>query len=134
MKLERLKLTHMEDVKTHFYPNMDESYYSDFVEDKNVISFVCVHNDEVIGLVYGYLLKRINSKPMLYIHSVDVIKKYQGKGVGTLMMHKILELKDKEEVVKAFLITNRSNEKAMHLYRKVGGDIPFSDDVVYEYK
>lgn len=134
MKIETFQQRHIRDVFHHFYPDSNEQFVEEFLNDSSVISYVVTHNDMVIGLIYGYLLKRINSIPMLYIHSVDVIKGYQGKGVGTLMMKKMLELKEQSNVLKVFLITNKSNEKAMHLYRKVGGDIPYDDDVVFEYK
>ena len=134
MRIREVQNKDVEAIKTHFYEGMESTYFEEFITDKSVISYVVEHHDEVIGFIYGYILKRINSKPMLYIHNVDVIEKYQGRGVGTMMMKKMLELKEENKVIKVFLITNKSNTKAMKLYTKVGGNIPYNDDVVFEYK
>lgn len=134
MEIKKLELKHIEALQKHFYTDASEEYLVPFIEDETILSYVAVHEEEVIGFTYGYLLKRINSLPMLYIHSVDVVKEYRGQGVGTLMMTEMLDLKARNKVSKVFLITNKSNKHAVALYEKVGGVTPYEDDLVFEYK
>lgn len=134
MIIKKLDISDIPSLQKHFYKDAKEEYIRSFIEDQSVYSYIAILNDQVIGFVYGYLLKRINSKPMLYIHSIDVLKEYRGQGVGTSLMNELLELKDKKEVYKIFLITNKSNKHAVSLYTKVGGVTPYEDDIVFEYK
>ncbi len=134
MKIMKLTKKHVPLLKKSFYSDEIDAFSEAFINDQSVVSYIAISEEEAVGFIYGYILKRINSKPMLYIHSVDVREDKRGQGIGTLMMNEILQLKENGEICKVFLITNKSNEKAMRLYQKVGGNIPFTDDVVFEYK
>lgn len=109
-------------------------YIDDFINDKNTVLYFAKNDTEVCGVVYGYVLTRLNTKPMLYIHSMDVYQQYRKKGIGTTLMNAMLDYANKLDLYKTFLITNKSNNKAVGLYKKVGGKVLYEDDVVFEYK
>ncbi len=132
--VERFKLEYYDRMIKHFYTDADINYVEEFLIDPNTVAFVALEEEEVVGLIYGYKLTRLNTNPMLYIHSVDVKKGYRGKGIGTLMMKRMLKYAEDYSIYKTFLITNISNVPANKLYQKVGGKIKYDDDVVYEFK
>ncbi len=105
-----------------------------FIEDSSSLLYFVTEGETICGVIYGYVLTRMNSTPMLYIHSVDVYKDYRRKGIGTLMIDTMIDYAKENDLLKVFLITNKSNEKAMGLYSKTGGKIPYNDDVVFEWK
>ena len=137
MKIEKLSLYHKEHFKQIADDLMDGKYNIDkineFIEDESSFAFIAI-DEKVVGLVYGYILKRLNSDPMFYIHSVEVLKNYRRKGLGFEMMEKSINYALDKNCYKGFLITNKSNEKACKLYEKVNGKVIYNDDVVYEWK
>ena len=62
---------------------------------------------------------RPDGKRMFYIHSVDVIKELQSKGIGTKLMEYTLNYVKKEnKYYKFFVLTEEDNIKACKLYQK----------------
>ena len=47
-----------------------------FVVDDDNYCFVGILEDKIVAFLYGYGMLRPEGKSMLYIHSVDVLKKY----------------------------------------------------------
>lgn len=69
--------------------NIIEENLEDFINNKANICFF-VEKSKVIGLSWGYVLNRMDSEAMLYIHSVDVLLEHRNKGVGALMIETYL--------------------------------------------
>ena len=86
-------------------------FIDDFVKDESTLLFFVRNETEVCGVIYGYVLARMNSKPMMYIHSVDVYEEYRRKGIATLMINTMIEYAKTHDLLKVFLITNKSNDK-----------------------
>lgn len=111
--------------------DLDYNYIDSFLEDKSVFAYVACISDEIVGMIYGYILKRIESKPMVYIHSVDVLASHRKKGIGTMMINEVISFAKDNDYKKLFVITDKSNSNAMKLYLKTGGKS--KDSVVFNY-
>ena len=92
-----------------------------FLKDEDNWLYAAVEKDRVIAFAYGYMLKRLDAKRMLYIHEVGVAEAYQRQGVGTRLMESLKEACRAEGCAKMFLITDQANEGANRLYQKIGG-------------
>ncbi len=112
----------------------DVSRMKYFLDNAYNHAVVVLDDSKPIGFAYGYTLIRLNSEPMFYIHSVDVLKEHRKQGVGTMLMNKLIEIGNRHDCYKGFIITNKSNNNACKLYEKVGGKVVYNDDVVYEWK
>lgn len=91
----------------------------EFVQSSDNYLFVGIFEEEVIALLYGYGMLRPDGKQMFYIHSVDVEKNYQSKGIGTELMKFVIEYISKENIFyKFFVLAENDNIKACKLYQK----------------
>lgn len=124
--------------KNFYLQNVEVStnfdYIDDFLKDPNTFLFFATNDSDVLGTVYGYQLTRMNSKPMMYIHSIDVYEKYQQLGIGTALIETCKKYAVEQAFIKIFLITNKSNQKAMGLYQKTLKNTPHQDDIIFEWK
>lgn len=76
---------------------------------------------------------RPDGKSMFYIHSVDVIPKYQNKGIGTKLMEYVLKyIRDEKRYYKFFVLTEETNIRACKVYQKYAdkeGQVLFSKNL-----
>ena len=114
--------------------NYNEKEIFNFLEESNSYGFIIKKETEIIGFSYGYVLLRPDGKKDFYLHAIDIMKKYQGKGYGTKLINFIKEYIKELECRKMFLITNKSNVSACRCYEKAGGINNADDEIVYIYK
>ena len=104
-----------------------------FLNDDNSYGFIVRNEKQIIGFAYGYILIRPDGKQDFYLHAIDIMDGFQGKGYGTELMKFIKEYIKKIGCRKMFLITNKSNISACKCYEKAGGINKANDDIVYVY-
>ena len=104
-----------------------------FLNDDNSYGFIVRNEKQIIGFAYGYILIRPDGKQDFYLHAIDIMDEFQGKGYGTELMKFIKEYIKKIGCRKMFLITNKSNISACKCYEKAGGINKANDDIVYVY-
>jgi len=102
---------------------VDKNEALEFFEDNNNFFYVCLFNGEIIGFAYGYVLKRLNSKPMAYIHEVGVLDKFKRQGIASDILKHIKNELFNIGIIKIFLITQKNNIAACRLYDKMDGEI-----------
>lgn len=110
-----------------------QKYLNQFIEDDNCYGFVAQQNGKVVGFAYSYRLKRLESKPMMYIHSIDVLESYRKQGIGKKLISHIVDYSIKNDFKSCFLITNKTNYSACKLYESTGGKVISVDDVLYKW-
>ena len=104
-----------------------------FLNDDNSYGFIVRNEKQIIGFAYGYILIRPDGKQDFYLHAIDIMDGFQGKGYGTELMKFIKEYIKEIGCRKMFLITNKSNISACKCYEKAGGTNKANDDIVYVY-
>ena len=104
-----------------------------FLNDDNSYGFIVRNEKQIIGFAYGYILIRPDGKQDFYLHAIDIMDGFQGKGYGTELMKFIKEYIKKIGCRKMFLITNKSNISACKCYEKAGGINKANYDIVYVY-
>ena len=107
-----------------------------FINTQNCYGFIAKEKKNIIGFAYGYALTRPDNKIMFYLHSIGVLEKYQNNGTGTLMMNFIVDFAKKQGFSEIFVITDKANKRACHVYEKTGftNDIPNEICYVNEFK
>ena len=81
--------------------------------------FAGIYKNEIVAFLYGYGMLRPDGKSMFYIHSVDVIPKYQNKGIGTKLMEYVLKyIRYEKKYYKFFVLTEEINIRACKVYQK----------------
>lgn len=87
-----------------------------YIEDPDILSFVCEIKENIIGTASLHIIKKINRKVGL-IEDVAVIEQHKGKGVGKLLIEHLVQLAKKKGVYKTILNSDKKNEI---FYHKIG--------------
>lgn len=86
---------------------------------KNQYWYVAEENGKVIGL--GILMNHGNlRKKHVGVITLMVNSDYQNKGVGSLLMDKLINLSESINIIRLELCVFRDNYKAINLYKKFG--------------
>jgi ribosomal protein S18 acetylase RimI-like enzyme len=105
-----------------------------FLADPKNLLVAGMVNDEPVGFVSAHLLDRFKDyRRKVFIYEVDVLPKFQRRGLGRVMMAKMLHIGHLASADTAFVLTNRSNAAAVGLYAAAGGREVNSDDLMFEF-
>lgn len=77
--------------------------------------FVCIENNEIVGLVCGYITNSINTNA--YLSVLGVKKQYRKRGYAHILIEEFInkcKLLDKKNI---YLYTHKSNKIAIKLYK-----------------
>lgn len=94
-----------------------------FISNPQNHAYFALDGEKVIGFVWAYTLDRLESEPMMYIHSVDVIKEYRRLGVGKMIVKQFIDLAYSLNYRNVFLITDKDNYSGNKLYKSLGGEL-----------
>lgn len=111
----------------------NESYLKNFIQDRNAYGFVARLDNEIVAFAYAYTLLRPDGKTMFYLHSIGVLPEYQNSGYGTGLLSFIKDYAIKLGCSEMFVITDKGNPRACHVYEKLGGKNDYEDEIVYVY-
>lgn len=70
---------------------------------------------------------------MFYLHSIGILSVYQNKGYGSSLVSYIKKCSVELGCSEMFVITDKENSRACHVYEKLGGINDYDDKVVYVY-
>lgn len=131
--LEEKDLELMEDVlkDDNMFFNID--YLNNFIKNDNSFGFIAKEGNNIVGFAYAYILLRPDGKEMFYLHSIGILPAYQNKGYGTQLLSFIKEYSKKIGCSEMFVITDKGNPRACHVYEKLGGKNDYDDEIVYVY-
>lgn len=108
-------------------PWTKQSFIKDLTENFCAIYFVAIYNGEIAG--YLGLWHVITEGHMT---NVAVCKKYEGKGIGNLLIKKMIDTAIEKEMIGLTLEVSTINDKALHLYKKYGFQIEGTRKEYYE--
>ena len=131
--LEKEDLELMEEVLKDDNMVFSKDYLNAFINDNNAYGFIAKENNNIVGFAYAYTLLRPDGKTMFYLHSIGMLPNCQNKGYGTKLMQFIKDYSIKLGCSEMFVITDKGNPRACHLYEKLGGKNDYEDEVVYVY-
>ncbi len=86
----------------------------DYIDDKG-ISIIAEHNEEIVGH-----LSVVPCGNEIAEVSIFIIKSYQNAGIGRKMVNTFLDHCKKVKCKKIILTTEKCNNRALHLFTKVG--------------
>ena len=125
--------TFMEEVLIDDNMVFDIDNLKGFLNDTSSFGFIAKENNKIIGFAYCYTLLRPDGKTMFYLHSIGMLPNYQDKGYGSKLLSFIKEYSKEIGCSEMFLITDKGNPRACHVYEKLGGKNDYKDEIVYVY-
>jgi ribosomal protein S18 acetylase RimI-like enzyme len=100
--------------------NLDNTL--ELVSDPNYFIYLDTDGDKFVGFVYGYFLRGgQRSKWYTHLWTIQIVEKYQRKGLGTVYIDKVKEIGRERGCRAIFLITQDDEDTALQFYNKVGG-------------
>lgn len=108
-----------EKIKNHLILEFDSFWTPEIlkseIDEKNRIYIVAKENGNIVGFA-GML---INNKEAEIMNIVTKVSQ-RDRGIGNLLLDKIIEISKKNSIEKIFLEVNENNHIALKLYEKVG--------------
>jgi L-phenylalanine/L-methionine N-acetyltransferase len=103
------------------YEQMDKKSFRPIFKDllKSGIIYIFNHEGQDVGMFKLCPLLHRTSH-IAYLGGVGIHPKFGGKGLGTMMMQEIIAFGKEKGLLRIELSTATINDKAIHLYEKVG--------------
>ena len=107
---------------------LDEWFDFDYMEkmiqeDRGICLKAVSEDNNIAGMIFALQESPINGKEGIekwVIIVVGVDPKYNGQGVGSLLLKKLEEMAKAKGVKKMFTYTNKDDQKVINFYRKNG--------------
>lgn len=131
--LEEQDLELMEDVLKDDNMIFNKDFLNSFINDNNAYGFIAKENNNIVGFAYAYTLLRPDGKKMFYLHSIGMLPTYQNNGYGTKLMQFIKDYSISLGCSEMFVLTDKGNPRACHVYEKLGGKNDYEDEICYVY-
>ena len=106
----------------------------EFLADPRHHLIVAIDNGSIVGFVSAvHYVHPDKPQPELWINEVGVADGYRGRGIGTAVLREVLDVGRRLGCEEAWVLTERSNEAAMHLYASNGGEAAPQDAVMFTF-
>lgn len=131
--LEEKDLALMREVMEDDRMEHDPDHLQKFIDTPNAYGFAAKTEGRIIGFAYAYRLVRPDGKSMFYLHSIGMLPQYRNSGYGTQLLSYIKEYSRSIGCSEMFVITDKGNPAACHVYEKLGGKSDHENEIVYVY-
>jgi ribosomal protein S18 acetylase RimI-like enzyme len=110
-------------------------YFLNFLARTQNILIVAQHEGVPTGFLLAYLLDRVDREQrMICLYEVGVSESFRRQGIGRAMIEALKVICKKENAMKTWVTTDRSNVAAFRLYQSTGATADASDDsVIFVY-
>jgi len=132
--LTRVKF--VEDGTEHLTDTLTTEYLRDFLKNDRHSLLAALEGNSPIGFILAYRMQRADQdQDMMFFYEINVAAQHRKKGTGTALIKTLKEICKHENILKMFVLTNRSNTAACNLYRKTGGVADITgDEVTFVYR
>jgi ribosomal protein S18 acetylase RimI-like enzyme len=95
---------------------------------------VALSDGQVVGMASGVHYVHPDKAPELWINEVGVAPAHQGQGVGRHLLRALLDRGREVGCAKGWVLTERANAAARHLYESVGGIESAEPPVMFSFR
>ena len=131
--LNKTNLHELEELMENDDMPFDVNQLGAYVDTVGAQGFVYRTQEKPIGFAYGCTLPIPNGSKEFYLHSIDILPDYQGKGHGTQFFNDILRYARENGFSKLFLSSSQSLLGARHIYEKCGGIRECNDEIIFYF-
>ncbi len=113
----------------------DETEGKKFLKNTDNALFLAFTKDNVVGFLTAHRLQRLDKrKAEILIYEIDVSSNFRQMGIGKALLTKVKEWAGHVEADEVWVLTNRSNEAGMALYKSSGGTTESADEQMFTFK
>ncbi len=101
----------------------EREYIKFMLSEEGNYGYVAILDDKVVGLaLFGLVLKPNNfvCPEVTYIYEIIVKEEFRSKGIGRVLVNKIVEFSKTRGIEKIELEIKNSNERGISFYKEVG--------------
>jgi len=113
---------------------IDKSLALEFLEDPRHHIVIAIADGMIVGFASAFHYIHPDKPTELWINEVGVAPSHQKQGIAKAILKELLQLGRELGCNNAWVLTNRNNKAANHLYSSVGGQISEEEMVMYEFK
>jgi ribosomal protein S18 acetylase RimI-like enzyme len=107
----------------------------EFLTDPRHHLAVAVDEGLVVGFVSAvHYVHPDKPRPEMWINEVGVAETHQRRGLATRLLHSVLDVARGLGCAEAWVLTDRANTAAMHLYSAAGSSEATSDHVMFTFR
>ena len=99
-----------------FDDDLQPTLVSEFLRDDRHHLAVAIDNGQLVGFASGVHYVHPDKPSELWINEVGVAPSHQGRGIGKAVMRTLLEHARRLGCREAWVLTDRKNDAARHLY------------------
>ncbi len=139
----KMQIERVHKLNKNEYPALDWNFPGGHITKNSVQTFLnnsmnylilAKENDMIIGILRAHYMPRLDDKKAsILLYEIDVHPEHRQEGVGTALIEKLKEIASNEGIHEIWVVTNKSNEAAMVLYKTTGAVAKHNDDIVLEY-
>jgi len=104
---------------------------AEFLGDPRHHLAVAVSGDCVVGMASAVHYLHPDKAPQLWINEVGVTPAYRRQGVASQLIARLVQLATALRCTEAWVLTDRANTAAQHLYERAGALRPADDCLMY---
>jgi GNAT superfamily N-acetyltransferase len=113
----------------------DEEEGLRFLADKDNALFLAYWNNEISGFLTAHRLQRFDErKAEILLYEIGVNEEFRKKGIGKALIEAVKAWGREVQADEVWVLTNRSNQAAMALYKSAGGLEASPDDMMFVFK
>jgi len=106
----------------------------EFLNDPRHHLVLAFHVDNIVGMASGFHHVHPDKDPALFIDEVGVLEGFQGKGIGSGLVHYLCEHGKKLGCKMAWVLTGADNKAARKTYSKAGGAADKNSFILFEFE
>ena len=105
-----------------------------FFNDAKNILLVSYTNEQLSGFLWAHILDSPHtSNPKMFLYSIDVFGEFRRQGIASQLIEELKSIAQTYRCREMFVLTGKSNQAAMGLYRKTRGKVENDDAVTFIY-
>ncbi len=112
---------------------LDPALVAEFLRDRRHHLAIAIDEGQVVGFASGVHYVHPDKPAELFINEVAVAPNHHRRGIGTAVVRELLEHATRLGCREAWVLTDRDNHAAMHLYASTGGVPGPNDHVMFTY-
>lgn len=110
-----------EDKETYESKQPNQEYFQDLVNSQSFISLVAEVNNEVVGALAAYELKKFEQeRSEIYIYDLGVKVNFRNKGIATSLINELKIIAQNRKAWVLYVQADYIDEPAVNLYTKLG--------------
>ena len=110
-------------------------HLANFLANKDNYVYIAEVDEKPVGFLLAYKLERCDGEqPMMLLYEIEVLSDYRRRGIAKCLISEVKRVCQREQFMKAFVITSETNAPAMGLYESTGGRREARGEAIFVYR